>query len=382
MADLADELLEHQYRESLSITTNREPHMTDQPNVEPPELGITLAEAQRHAGGPVEYVAGDLPDKVAFIERGRIHRVDMRTEAPGRVTDAVFVKFDNATTPKLTPLDRLRLLPWPEGVASAEVMNRLTGQHEHEGSIAEWAVRNEGMDEPTLSGLAAALHNAAEDPHNDHCGEYEGLTEGDAEFLAKVALEWMKGRFIAASEPEPDGPDESTLSGLAEALYSHGVAQDDITPSMDEHDAAELAKVALEYIRRRDAATAKPAPYEGMVPPAAPSWPQYQPAPYPMQWGDQPAPWGQPPAVPLGEVPDLIEQREWLSEATPRAAGERVIYRGRPTDPPLLALVVSVQASPSGVAAVAQYTVRVPYLGQTFGAFADQLASWYERSPG
>jgi hypothetical protein len=312
MADLADELLEHQYRESLSITTNREPHMTDQPNVEPPSaptpgIGITLAEAKRHLGGPVEYHAAGQDH--SYIERGIIYRVDVRAQAR---QDAVFVKF--GLMPTLTPLDRLRILPWPKGEPESEPRHVSI---EDIPAIADaMAAEAVGPDESYLSGLAKALRDAAEDPHSDHCGEYSGLTEGDAEFLARVARDWMHSQ-------------------------------------------------------------AKPAPEAPM--------PQYAPAPfYPPQWPGQ---WeggyqqgAPPPAVPA-EVPDLIEQREWLTDALPRAAGERVIYRGRPTDPPLLALVVSVQQSPSGVAAVAQYTVRVPYLGQTLGAFADQLASWHEPEP-
>lgn len=183
-----------------------------------------------------------------------------------------------------------------------------------------------------------------------------------------------------AAEPEPD---ESYLGSLAAALYSHGVAQNEITPSMDENDALGLARTALEWMKGRFIAASEVTSTVTGQPqaPAVPSWPQYQPAPYPMQWGDQPAPWGQPPPAPLGEVPDLIEQREWLPMVTPHAAGDRVIYRGRPIDPPLLALVVSVQQSPSGVVSVCQYTVRVPYLGQTLGAYADQLAPWYEPEP-
>jgi hypothetical protein len=281
--------------------------------VEPPELGITLEQARANIGRQVEYVAGD-PVAPAYIERGVIRRVDMRTEAPGRVTDAVFVKFDNATTPKLTPLDRLRILPWPKGEPESEPRHVSI---EDIPAIADaMAAEAVGPDESYLSGLAKALRDAAEDPHSDHCGEYSGLTEGDAEFLARVARDWMHSQ-------------------------------------------------------------AKPAPEAPM--------PQYAPAPfYPPQWPGQ---WeggyqqgAPPPAVPA-EVPDLIEQREWLPMVTPYAAGERVIYRGRPTDPPLLALVASVQQNTSGVAAVAQYTVRVPYLGQTLGAYADQLGPWYEPEP-
>jgi hypothetical protein len=274
--------------------------MTDQPNVEPPgaELGITLEQARANIGRQVEYVAGDLPDRVAFIERGRLTGIP-----PSEDGANAFVTFDNAEGAKATPLERLRLLERPRSLAElADQLDEIEARHPAPAP------------EPTLSGLAAALHNAAEDPHNDHCGEYEGLTEGDAEFLAQVARVWMDSQV-------------------------------------------------------------KPAP------PTGTPWAPMQPAmPYPMQWGDQPPPWGQPPAVPA-EVPDLIEQREWLPVVTPHVAGERVIYRGRPMDPALLAIVVSVQQNPSGVVAVCQYTVRVPYLGQTLGAYADQLAPWYAPEP-
>jgi hypothetical protein len=162
---------------------------------------------------------------------------------------------------------------------------------------------------------------------------------------------------MAAEVPELDSePDEWLLSLVTNVLRE-----------FRGRSVAAAAKAVLDALARADGPAVtralygppvtEPAAYEGLTPPA-----YHQVDPF------GPPPWGQQP-----EYPPVAEQAALVPEPVEYRRGDRVIYQGTPTNPPLFAIVKGRASGNQIPPGLAEYDIRIPYQGTGMRAAADQL---------